>query len=188
MRPTNTTKQAHDDPLMTLLSTMGAGGVERQEARGQQELVKSASLPTECRNREVLEAAGVKFGQPYADDPLFCDAELPPGWKKRSTDHSMHSELVDAKGRVRAAIFYKAAHYDRRADMYPKSRYSVSAYEDGSDKDHFRSVVKDGGTVIHTLGETASDDYDGRRAMSDQAEAWLNERFPDWKSEGAYWD
>jgi hypothetical protein len=188
MRPTNTTKQAHDDPLMTLLSTMGSGGIERQEARGQQELVKSESLPAKCRDREALEAVGVKFGQPYPDDPLFCDVVLPAGWKKQATDHSMWSHLLDEKGRKRASIFYKAAHYDRRADMHVERRYSMSVFEDGSDSNHRRAVVKDGETTIHDLGEYRSRDYDKSREMETAATNWLNENFPDWQSASAYWD
>lgn len=188
MKPTNTAKQAHDDPLSTLFMTMGAGGIERQEARGQQELVNSESMPSECRDRTALEAAGVVFGEPYPDDKLFCPVTLPKGWKKQATDHAMYSHLVDGKGRTRANIFYKAAHYDRRADMYATSRYSASVYEDGSDKDHYRCVIKDGEAVIHTLGETARDDYDGRETMKKKAEAWLDEHFPEWKSAAAYWD
>ena len=40
---------------------------------------------------------------------------MPNGWKKQATDHSMWSELIDDKGKVRATIFYKAAFYDQRA-------------------------------------------------------------------------
>lgn len=188
MKPTNTTAQAQRDPLMTLLSTMGSGGIERQEARGQQELVNSASLPTECNGREALEAAGVKFGEPYKDDPLFCDAVLPEGWKKRATDHSMWSDLVDAKGRVRAKIFYKAAHYDRRADMYVERRFSFSAHHNGSDKDHYACVITDCGKPLHTVGETLRSDFNARDGIEKKAEAWLYERFPDWQSVSAYWD
>jgi hypothetical protein len=71
--------------------------IENQEAEGQKE--------------------GVKFGKPLPDNSIFCNAELPKGWKKRATDHSMWSELVDDKGVVRAQIFYKAAFYDRSAFM-----------------------------------------------------------------------
>lgn len=93
------------------------GAIEAQEAEGQRELVQSAQLPVECHAecKAKLEAAGVKFGPALPDDPLFCNAELPAGWKKVPTDHSMWSDLVDEKGEKRAAIFYKAAFYDRSA-------------------------------------------------------------------------
>jgi len=109
---TNTTKQS---PLNNMVAV--AGGVEAQERAGQQELVYSQSLPVQSMNgaREELEQAGVVFGDPYPDDELFCDAQLPDGWEKRATDHDMWSELVDEAGKVRANIFYKAAFYDRKA-------------------------------------------------------------------------
>lgn len=47
----------------------------------------------------------------------ILNVELPDGWKKVGTNHDMHSDLVDETGKVRASIFYKAAFYDRRADM-----------------------------------------------------------------------
>lgn len=186
MKPINTTAEAHQDPLATLLRTGFPGGIERQEARGQQELVNSESLPSECDDKDALEAAGVVFGDPYADDKLFCPVTLPTGWKKQATDHSMHSNLVDDKGRVRARIFYKAAYYDRRADMHANRRYSISSYEEGGSENSFRVVAKDGNAIIHEFGETA--DYNERRKLEEQATAWLTERFPDWKSVAAYWD
>ena len=93
------------------------GAIEQQEARGQTEMVQSEQLPTEVRGQEALEAAGVVFGSVCEGDDLFCCAVLPEGWKKRSTEHSMWSELVDEHDKVRASIFYKAAFYDRRAFM-----------------------------------------------------------------------
>ena len=43
--------------------------------------------------------------------------KLPAGWKKQATDHSMWSKLLDESGAVVASIFYKAAFYDRIAEM-----------------------------------------------------------------------
>jgi hypothetical protein len=107
------------DPLELLVETGFGAGIEAQEARGQRELVSSEVLPSDCdsTSREALEAAGVVFGDQVEDDPIFQHVTLPEGWKKRPTDHSMWSELVDAEGNVRASIFYKAAFYDRSAHM-----------------------------------------------------------------------
>jgi len=93
--------------------------IESQEAKGQTELVNSQQLPVDVdkKSRQKLEALGVKFGEPLTDDPIFCNAELPNGWEKRPTDHSLWSELVDAKGEKVAVIFYKAAFYDRSAHI-----------------------------------------------------------------------
>jgi hypothetical protein len=119
---TNTAKD-EQHPEWTLGGNPGA--IKAQEARGQQELVNAAVLPAECSadDRTALEAAGVVFGDPVEGDDLFINVTLPEGWKKQATDHAMWSELLDAEGKVRANIFYKAAFYDRRADMYvPRER------------------------------------------------------------------
>lgn len=115
MSITNTKQNPHPEWLM--------GGnpqaIEKQEAQGQQEVVNAAVLPTNVTNREMFESAGVVFGEPLADDPLFCNATLPEGWTKRATEHRLWTELVDEHGGVRGSIFYKAAFYDRDAFMRP---------------------------------------------------------------------
>ena len=105
--------------LMQALAGRTEGIIEESEARGQQSLVNSDSLPSEMsdKTRSALEAAGVTFGEPYLEDPLFLDATLPAGWAKRATSHDMWSYLVDDQGMARAGIFYKAAFYDRRAHL-----------------------------------------------------------------------
>jgi hypothetical protein len=90
------------------------GGIEAQEARGQQALVSSDELPKDAPWDE-LEAMGIKKGAPVGD--LFVLATLPDGWKKVATGHSMWSELRNAEDKVVANIFYKAAFYDRSARL-----------------------------------------------------------------------
>lgn len=118
----NTTKTA------TLFDAMLPGMIEASEARGQRQLVESELLPSDMKGkRATFERMGFKFGEFAKDDPLFIRAELPSGWKKRPTDHPMHSEIVDEKGAKRVGIFYKAAFYDRRADMHLVGRYEIEA-------------------------------------------------------------
>ena len=52
---------------------------------------------------------------PSKGDDLFTDVKLPQGWRIQPTNHSMWSDLLDEAGVKRAAIFYKAAFYDRSA-------------------------------------------------------------------------
>lgn len=164
------------------------GGIEAQEAAGQAMLCAAAQLPKEMHGctREQLKALGFKFGADV--DELFVTCTLPPGWKKQATDHSMHSDLLDDKGRRRASIFYKAAFYDRRADLSISNRFRIAPYEDGDDKDHRRVAVKDGDTVIHTVGEWKRPDYDECSRLEQAADAWLTERFPNWRDPFAHWD
>jgi hypothetical protein len=164
------------------------GGIEAQEAAGQAMLCAAAQLPKEMHGctREQLESIGFKFGADV--DELFVTCTLPPGWKKQASDHSMHSDLLDDKGRRRAGIFYKAAFYDRRADLSISRRFAISSYEDGADDDHRRVVVKDGGAAVHAVGEYKSRDFTECDRLEKLAEAWLAERYPNWNDAFAYWD
>jgi len=161
------------------------GAIEASEALGQIELVSNAKLPTEMNvGREaVTEATGIQFGD-MADD-LFVNVTLPEGWLKRATDHSMHSELVDDRGRVRAGIFYKAAFYDRRADLHFKRFFEIG----GDYEKNEVQIVNANGDLVKDFGATdrgeSSDKY---YALQDEAWAWLDENHPNHTDPFAYWD
>lgn len=109
---------ASDPAEIKLLVSMEAEGVYAQERQGQAQVLASTTLPTDTRGRDAeFEALGFTFGAPAAGDPLFREATLPEGWSRKGTDHSMHSVIVDERGIARVGIFYKAAYYDRKADM-----------------------------------------------------------------------
>jgi hypothetical protein len=194
-KPINTVNE--HDPLGFLFMgmAMGASGaIEHQEAQGQRSFVASETLPSDIREeyRKVLEAAGVKFIGPVEDDPLFQYVELPEGWKKEPTDHSMWSRLVDDKGRKRAMIFYKAAFYDRKAHLHAEPRYSIRFdYDRDSEKLGAVSHVLDGEAVIYSTDPFPVEglkSYQFRNQADASARAWLSEHFPNWKDNGAYWD
>lgn len=130
------------DPAILLLEMMASGGssqaIVAQEARGQQEVVNSDQLPTKGllgAERHLYEAMGIKILTPgpgaehtlpdAKTDTLFTMVELPKGWKKVATNHSMWNNLVDEKGRIRATFFYKAAFYDREAFIRPCRRFKI---------------------------------------------------------------
>ena len=92
--------------------------IEAQEAKGQQELINSEVLPTECTDWDKLKSLGVIVNGEVEGDAMFTNVVLPVGWKKKATDHSMWSDLVNESEEVVATIFYKAAFYDRAATMY----------------------------------------------------------------------
>lgn len=195
--PHNTAKEAKENPMGMLADAMVFGSSEsilRQESMGQQQLVESDTLPTEIRepDKAILEAAGVKFLGPVEGDEIFQYVELPPGWKKEPTNHSMWSKLVDDKGRERAAIFYKAAFYDRSAHMGCSRRFAVSLDYDRQEKEGVSvAVVTDCGKVIHTTEPIPAD---GRESWAvgddarDAATAWLQANYPDWENPAAHWD
>lgn len=124
----DTTKE---DPQTLLIMGMAMGGsqaIERSEKEGQKALASSKQLPRKMNfgTDADLTDMGIKLG-PNCEDKLFRFAELPEGWKIKPTeDHSMWSNIVDARGLPRVSIFYKAAFYDRDAFMGVKrSRFAV---------------------------------------------------------------
>lgn len=130
MRQNKITNTARNEVRPEWLMGGNPSAIENQEAEGQEELVTSTQLPVKVTGREILEEAGVAFGKVCQDDPLFCEAELPEGWKKQATDHSMWSNLVDADGVVRASIFYKAAFYDRDAFINAAKKNTAETAKD----------------------------------------------------------
>ena len=177
-----------------LLAAITPGGIERQEAAGQATFVRNATLPKDC-DREMLTKCGVIFCTD-ADD-LFVNVVLPDGWKKQATSHAMHSDLIDEKGRVRATIFYKAAFYDRRANMRMCHRYDIYGYipgdADGNDVEygkhtHYKTIVTDGAASLHSLGRIReADDYERGDLHVKQAQEWLDLNYPDWRNPLSYW-
>jgi hypothetical protein len=201
---TNTTKQ---DPIVQFGMALVLGpstAIERQEAEGQMELVEADVLPSEgltwsgykrsgddslvrkpCENPiPAIEILGEVDG-----DPLFVQVKLPEGWEKRAApDHSMWSYLYDANGRQRAAIFYKAAFYDRKATLSPTTRYlTKDVYKNPKEyQGPVKVEVVDGDTVLFETD--FEDDHWRKGGAADQARAWLDEHYPDWKNPAAYWD
>lgn len=111
--PENTSKR---DPLLHLLGAMESPSsyITDMESAGQRQLVNSDVLPKEGPWDE-LDALG--FTRLDDVDDLFVRATLPAGWKREGSDHAMWSYLLDGRGIRRVGVFYKAAFYDRKADM-----------------------------------------------------------------------
>lgn len=184
---------------------MMLGGIEAQEAQGQNTFVNSETLPIDCNfsSREVFEAMGIVYGEREQDDAIFVPVILPDGWKKVPTSHSMWSELRDEKGRKRASIFYKAAFYDRSAHISPARRFSytyepVGGYDDPENANpRYHSVVIDCGNVIWESEpfrpqpnsyDEMNNWLDEKDEMVQQAKRWLIQNYPDYQDVLAYQD
>lgn len=176
--------------LANALAASTPGGIERQEAQGQRDLIAGTTLPKEIEGatREQLTAIGFVFGDD-ADD-LFVNVTLPTGWAKKATGHSMHSDLVDEKGRKRAGIFYKAAFYDRRADMRMEQRYRVESWQDGPEPNTRAVAITDCSTPIRDFGfvKKEGDYFKELRTLEAKARAVLALNFPRYEDPLAYWD
>lgn len=158
-----------DGALEALVDAVGpqdcsrGGAILGQEARGAAELLVSEQIPADMMpNQVAFEKLGFKIVGKTVGDPLFVDAELPQGWTKRPGEEDpRHMVIVDAKGRVRAGIFYKAAFYDRVAHVSLVCRYTIKRYRarygDAKERDG-DNVVLDQGTgreLFVTNGEDA---------------------------------
>lgn len=130
----NTTEDWKDPAEQMLMLAVGMSNhgdpseyIDAQERSGQRQLVNSDRLPTKVVNDEGGDepylALGFTFGEPDPDDRLFRPATLPAGWRREAMDHAMGSRIVDEYGRERVSIFYKAAFYDRDANMYLTSHF-----------------------------------------------------------------
>lgn len=205
--PRNTTREMNDNPLMGLAIAMneGASGmIESQEAQGQQSFVNSTTLPTKImtdKGKEILESFGVVFGDTVEGDPMFQHVTLPDGWTRAGTSHSMHSDVLDSKGRKRIGVFYKAAFYDRSAHMSLSRRYSTHQdYKRRDEEKIYVAIVADGYVaekphdtkIIYTTDPIpcpeTGDDWDAYDKTNKDAKEWLDEHYPDWNDPAAYWD
>lgn len=116
-RPRNTRDEII--PIPALHGVHLPGAIEAQEATGGTAMAAGdcTVIPAKGYSEPDLAALGFKLGAIDPSDRLFREATLPPGWKRDNTGHSMHTDILDELGRKRIGIFYKAAWYDRRADL-----------------------------------------------------------------------
>mgnify|MGYP001571938955 CR=1 FL=1 len=93
--------------------------IENMEAVGTRQLFGSDILPADMTPADTAEwqTLGFAFGDPVDGDPLFRRATLPDGWRREGSGDPRGGYLVDPRGIRRVTIWYKAAFYDRRADM-----------------------------------------------------------------------
>jgi len=202
---TNTTREIAERPEVAMGTMLGGPAeIERSESRGQRELVAAAVLPTDGMHRPeqraIWEAIGIKLGSPVAGDEMFTNVTLPAGWAKRATDHSMWSDLVDDKGRIRARIFYKAAFYDRSARITPVTRFTVGRDFDRSDYNEVMQYrVLDSGSPVFASAEHPIHRVNGKQDWEatdraeqqarDECKAWLDANgYPDFANPVAYWE
>jgi hypothetical protein len=169
-----------------LLGSREAGErVVAQEAAGQKSFVNSDTLPSRMSpdTRRGLETAGVKFGNTVPGDELFIFVELPAGWTRQGTSHDMHSDILDEKGRKRAGVFYKAAFYDRRADLHIVRRFSVRPDYDAPDGTVAYGAYDSGQRVFECWESYEGDKYEDAYR---KAEELAMKKCSDWLSQNGF--
>lgn len=196
MKKVNNTSQ---NPRFDWLFGGNPGAIEAQEAQGQKEFVESLQLPKKTNyphglnTTEQYHKMGIKVLVPTKKDDMFLGVQLPTGWKKQSTDHSMWNNLVDDKGRIRASIFYKAAFYDRETFINFNHRYiSTSEYVESAKLPEGRFTpkfycVKDTTTNEILFQTEITHEYDNKD-FQDQCKDFLERNYPNYKDINAYWE
>lgn len=181
------------DALFVLAASIGGANpdevIDSLERLFQHDAIRNAHVP--AKGRDGYTALGLTFGDPLADDPMFCEATLPDGWRIQATDHAMHNALLDAHGNRRGSYFYKIAFWDRDAFWYPPlTRYSVYRDYDRTEGTTAVMVVDDAETetVLHAVEYTMDpNNWDDGKPARDACTAWLDERMPEWRNPAAYW-
>ena len=160
-------------------------------------MVKAADrLPLEINyphgltHAQVAAALGIEFGKTV--DRVFIEAALPDGWKIVPTSHAMWSDLVDDKGRKRAAIFFKAAFYDYNAHISFSCRYVIDGYVNvevnGVKMRKCQVIDKATDKPLWTSEAAGNRDYDKQDAHRDQAKVWLDANYPKHNDPFSYWN
>lgn len=195
----NTRAEVMHDPIIGLVTAMSGGkGIEASERRGQVQFLESETLPSKLQTyfvdkemretRPLLESWGFVFGKVIGGDTLFMQARLPPGWKKKGSDHDMWSYIVDDQGRERCSVFYKAAFYDREAFLGVSGRYRYHReYKDEAlrTKGPQRGVIYDKGAGDKVLFEgpwrenPPGKDYAAYKLVGEDMAAWAKENISD---------
>ncbi|MFH0829761.1 MAG: hypothetical protein V1887_01200 [Candidatus Aenigmatarchaeota archaeon] len=185
---------------------MTPGGIEQQEARGQIAVVTQKLMPRYADGRrepadDVYKKLGIVIIGEH--DDILVKVKLPDGWKLEPTEDSMWSDLRDNKGRKRAQMFYKAAFYDRRAnlnlvtrfsrDVVPKDRYKTDISYEKREKMPWLGVVQDCEKDIFTTKPVKlTGDFSKDESLKDKllkrCDTYLQKKFPNWKDQFAYWN
>lgn len=167
------------------MAAITPGGIEAQEKAGQIEQSFAETLPKDLRGEQPLfEKLGFVFGKD-ADD-IFVNVTFPKGWRKKPTDHSMWSEILDDKGRKRGMIFYKAAFYDRSAHGSLDTRFSVQ--DDYGKPIRTISITDACGEIKEARPVSQDIPYADAVKIKDELWTLLKARFPDYENPLAYWE
>lgn len=128
-------------------------------------------------------------------------ASLPSGWHK-VRDDQYELRLLDALGRHRGSIVEAVNDptYEGNGNMYLAHKFSIWSSLGLPDFDELGAVYRvmmETGYGREVLHETAHVDFQSltteqrievMQRLSTECEAWLDTRFPGWRSPVAYWD
>lgn len=160
-------------------------------------------LPTERRDITDTELLAMGFGLGECPNKLEQHMTLPLGWSVRQDPgHSSWSYLHDAKGRRRMDVYRKSTPYEQSLTLTALRRFKVDIDHTWMQEDpqrrnrvcvfnHNKPVRRRTGKLSDPkpYEQTRADAwYKENDALKKEAEAWLDQRYPNWKIASAYWD
>lgn len=183
------------DVRMSGLTTGQA--IENQERNGQADAINSSKLPIDGTLDKLAtwESLGFVF-QDKDEDELFVNVIMPTGWHfiKHPEADSRHSLLLDEQGRRRAGMFYKAAFYDTKANIYLTRRFSVDGYASTKPNTVLVNVLDNAVTPPKVIMQSEEvevpadkQNFEVRMPMMQAMREQLSKQYPDWDNPKAYW-
>ncbi|TRO54540.1 hypothetical protein E2P64_08895 [Candidatus Bathyarchaeota archaeon] len=155
-------------------------------------------LPVDGSEDSELLKIGIDFG-PFQKGDNWRGANLPSGWVYHKREKESH--ICDDRGRARVVVYMK------RPLVRPIMRFRIGRdpHIDKPDENVLFCVwdanvpYKDKPKVVlssaHTLPNRSrhKEVYENRveiyqNEFENKARAWLDERYPDWKSHSGHWD
>jgi len=182
------------DVRMSGLTTGQA--IENQERNGQADAINSSKLPIDgtLDKQTTWEALGFVFQD--VDDELFVNVIMPTGWRfvKHPEGDARHSLLLDDQGRTRAGMFYKAAFYDTKANIYLTRRFSVDSHASTKPDIVLVNVLDNAFTPPKVIMQSEEIEvpadkqaFEVRMSAAQKMRDELSKQYPDWEKPEAYW-
>lgn len=143
---------------------------------------RQLSLPINMdqKTRHILKVSGIRVLLSDSESKDYQLVEFPEGWSTRLEYSATESSvLYDDKNRPRLRV------HRRPPKLESITRFELVVEED---KEHTLVVhIKDAGKIIASTDRV---DFSPRRYrwLLDEAEEWLQYRFPAWRNPAAYWD
>lgn len=149
------------------------GGIEAQERAGQIKQSFEETLPKEGCERAIMEKLGFQFiGEGEGRDSIFWVCKFPQGWRKKPTEHSTWTDLLDGKGRKRGSIFFKAAFYDYHAHMNLEPAYRVRCNYGETHRSY--SVIGPAGELLFEVTPVSNTaDFAASEQANKECQTWI---------------
>lgn len=184
-----------DDKIFYLMRVLSVGpekAILEKEAEGHKKVAGYDRLPIDLNGTPAEHFVQLGFVLGERLNAHFLKAEFPKGWSVQPTSHPMWSDILDEKGFIRGAIFYKSSFYDEKAhtNLHCRVVYRPE-WDENSDFKGYEVFCKMPNKQEKRLaffdkseGENSSKSGEGLA----NTKKYLEENYPEYTNPCAYWD